>query len=159
MSQVKAKTLIEKMGYLDSDKKTPEHDKIQTWVYENARTIIDELFVKGRFDYAILKNEWEYQVVTYNYQSKYIVGFVDIAVIIEKSDEKGDDYLRPRIFIEVKTKIPSLGELLRQIKVYKTYLNNKNQAFVVVSPDDSYANILKKQDVFFYKYIDPEKLF
>lgn len=44
MGQIKAKSLIEKHGFLDPDKKTTEHDKIQTWVYQNFESILKELF-------------------------------------------------------------------------------------------------------------------
>ena len=74
-------------------------------------------------------------------------------------DKKEWDDERPRVFFEIKTKIPSAGELLRQLKVYKTYLTYKQQVFVVVSPDDTFAELLKEQGFFFYKYQDPEKLF
>lgn len=160
MGQLKAKTLLEKMGFVDEDKKSPSHDKIQNWTYKNVKTIIDELFSKGEWTYQILSNEWEYEVFAYSYKSKSIVGFVDIAVKLEKdTDKKEWDDERPRIFFEIKTKIPSAGELLRQLKVYKTHLTYKKQAFVVVSPDDKFSELLKEQGFFFYKYQDPEKLF
>ena len=160
MGQIKAKTLLEKMGFVDEDKKTPAHDKIQMWTYQNAKTIIEDLFAKGEWTFQILSNEWEYEVFAHSYNSKYIVGFVDVAVKFEKDNDKREwDDERPRVFFEVKTKIPSIGELIRQLKVYKTHLSHKKQAFVVVSPDDSCADILKQQGFFFYKYPDPEKLF
>ena len=104
MGQIKAKTLLEKMGFVDDDKKSPNHDKIQEWTYRNAKKIIDELFAKNLWTYQILSNEWEYEVFSYNYNSKSIVGFVDIAVKFEKDKDKKEwDDERPRVFFEIKT--------------------------------------------------------
>jgi hypothetical protein len=55
----------------------------------------------------------------------------------------------PRILVEAKSALPTVGELMRQIQLYRTAFSGK---FVVVSPDDSYARILAEQDVTFVKY-------
>lgn len=55
----------------------------------------------------------------------------------------------PRILVEVKSFMPTMGELMRQINLYRTAFTGR---FVVVSPDDSYADILKEQGVTFVKY-------
>jgi hypothetical protein len=54
----------------------------------------------------------------------------------------------PRILVEAKSVLPTVGELMRQIQLYRTAFKGK---FVVVSPDDSYAKILSEQDVTFVK--------
>jgi len=58
---------------------------------------------------------------------------------------------RPRLNIlaEAKTKLPSLGELMRQIQLYRTAFYGH---VVVISPDDSFAEILAEQDIVFIKY-------
>lgn len=55
----------------------------------------------------------------------------------------------PRILIEAKSVMPTVGELMRQINLYRTAFGGK---FVVVSPDDSYAELLAEQGVTFVKY-------
>ena len=55
----------------------------------------------------------------------------------------------PRILVEAKTAIPSLGELLRQINLYRTAFNGK----FVVSPEDRFSTILVEQGVTFIKYV------
>lgn len=55
----------------------------------------------------------------------------------------------PRILVEVKSVMPTMGELMRQINLYRTAFGGR---FVVVSPDDGYADILKEQGVTFVKY-------
>jgi hypothetical protein len=55
----------------------------------------------------------------------------------------------PGILVEVKSVLPTLGELLRQINLYRTAFYGK---FVVIAPDDKYAEILVEQDVTFIQY-------
>ena len=55
----------------------------------------------------------------------------------------------PIIIVEAKSILPSVGELMRQIQLYRTALDC---AYVVVSPDVSYKNILAEQGVTFIKY-------
>ena len=160
MGQLKAKTLIEKHGFLDADKKTPEHDKIQKWVYKNAYKVIDDLFVKGTETFEIKQNVWEHEIIetTQNYasSSKRVVGFIDLYVQYLKPSNK-IELAWPEVYFEIKTSIPSVGELLRQLKYYQTFLGKRR--FVVVSSDDSCADILQEQGFYFYKYQDSEKLF
>lgn len=156
MGQLKAKTLIEKHGFSDKEKGTPEHDKIQKWVYKNAHKIIDELFVKDSEEFEIISNQWEFEIIQNTTYNKSIIGFVDLRVqYFRKSDNR--EYHAQTVFFEIKTSIPSIGELIRQLNFYKTYLGNYR--FVVVSADDSCADILTEQGYYFYKYDDPTKLF
>ena len=55
----------------------------------------------------------------------------------------------PRILIEAKSVLPTVGELMRQIQLYRTAFRGN---FVVVSPDDRYAQILAEQGVTFIQY-------
>lgn len=59
------------------------------------------------------------------------------------------DKKAPLILVEAKSILPTIGELMRQIQLYRTAFNGK---IVVVSPDDKYAKILKEQGVTFVKY-------
>ena len=54
-----------------------------------------------------------------------------------------------RILVEVKAAIPTIGELMRQIQLYRTAFREK---YVVVSPDARHAQILSEQGVTFIKY-------
>lgn len=53
------------------------------------------------------------------------------------------------ICFEVKTSIPSLGELIRQIRMYQSYVKDP---FIVVSPEDRFAQQLSHQGIDFLKY-------
>lgn len=164
MGNIKAKTHLEKLGFSEADKKKPNHDKIQTWVYENIETVIKETVMKkNKHPWKIKKNIWEHQVVYTNMSYKMLVGFIDIMAEIEgvfhfdpKSEIQNYDY-KP-VFIEVKTEIPVLGELIRQMRAYQTY-QGLYTAYVIVSPDDRHEKILKEQGFYFYKYKDPALLF
>lgn len=163
MGEIKAKTLIERLGFVDPDKKSSEHDKIQIWLYRNAHKVIDELFVNGTETFEIQQNEWELKLIehTHYYTSskKQIVGFVDLYVSYLKPTDNPEQRF-PCVYFEVKASIPSLGQLLRQLKFYQEYIDGGNRAkIVVVCPDDQYKQILEEQGFYFYKYQDPEKLF
>jgi hypothetical protein len=114
-----------------------------------------------------LKNvTWECPVKS----DKFTVGFIDMRItllvpclgISDKfsfSREQGRAYV-PKwdvyhenyyINFEVKSTIPSLGELIRQVRLYETYLNGK---FYVVSPDTRFAEPLKKQGIGFIPYTE-----
>lgn len=111
------------------------------------------------------------------YQStKSVIGFIDMKVdfaytklFIDGLDENGrptsnmtwgqterkyeNDYDKEILFrsllIEVKTKIPSLGELFRQLNTYREY---EKGDFLVVCPDDSEKETINNQGFMFYKF-------
>lgn len=58
-------------------------------------------------------------------------------------------HLSPAMLIEAKSVLPTLGELMRQINLYRRAFRG---SVVVVSPDDRYASILEEQGVAFVKY-------
>lgn len=121
----------------------------------------------------IFRKTLEYVLKSYTgYQDKMerIVGYADLLIETEcpRVDPKyrratnigWDDELdgvelvwsreldAPRILVEAKSTLPTLGELMRQIQLYRTAFGGK---VVVVSPDDAYAKILGEQGVIFVK--------
>jgi hypothetical protein len=58
--------------------------------------------------------------------------------------------IKQRVYFEVKTAIKSLGELIRQIRMYQEYVSSG--IFVVVCPDDRYKEQLQRQGIAFVKY-------
>ena len=161
MGTLKANTLIEKHGFVDSDKGSPKHDKIQLWIYDNAAKAIDDLFIKGEYEFRIKERQWEYKILektsSYNAAAKQIVGFIDLYVSYLRSCDKIED-VWPCVYFEIKVEIPSLGDLFRQLNFYKTYLR-PSPKLVIVSPDDKYCNLIKEQGFYFYKYQDKDLLF
>lgn len=113
--------------------------------------------VPGKPPIKIELKLWEHPIKNQN----YIVGFADMMVVYKKPylslsiefSAQGwiekwivTEYAEREdgVFFEVKTEIPSLGELIRQINMYRT---NGARRFFVVSPDDSYARLLKEQGI------------
>jgi hypothetical protein len=162
MAEPKAKTHLQKLGFLDTDKKNSKHDIIQIWAYENAHQIIAETIMsKNEFPFKIDKIKWEHQVINQNGSFSQLVGFIDIMVKISGKfySEPNKDFQEEtrEIFIEVKTEIPSVGALIRQIRAYQTYKSYVH--YIVVAPDNKFEKLLDEQGIWFFKYSDPNLLF
>lgn len=104
-----------------------------------------------------IKKIWEMPIVNKN----YTIGFIDFVISFEYPkllctnqyrsivQEAYIDWKMDSFAFEVKTVIPSVGELIRQIRMYQTYFN---YTFYVVAPDDKYEQVLKSQNIGFVKY-------
>lgn len=101
---------------------------------------------------TVHRKRWEVPVK----REQYVVGFVDMQVefshgkhlyISNSSDDpwgvREDRYV---CNIEVKPTIASVGELVRQINLYREYLRG---IYVVASPDDRWIDVLKSQSISF----------
>lgn len=130
----KAKTLIERLGFKDPDRRASKHDEIQLWVYQNIAIVINTIWPQSKLELLHFVVELEHPITDRN----YVLGFVDLYV-----QSHG-------IAIEVKTEIPNVGELLRQINFYRNYFGGPR--WIVVSPDDRYKDVLKAQGIHFYKF-------
>ena len=122
----------------------------------------------------IIKKTIEYVLKSHTGQGKLlekIVGYADLLLETEipcivptykaNAKARGNDEFdgfaigwsrrddAPRILVEIKSSLPTVGELMRQINLYRTAFSGQ---FVVVSPDDSYAQLLEEQGVFFIKH-------
>lgn len=136
----RAKTIIERHGFLDKDREKPTHDQIQIWTYRNIREVLQAVFPEHKIPEDIPLT-LEYAIM----DKSYVVGFVDLFCC------------HFNFGIEVKSEIPSVGDLIRQIHFYKQY--QCTTKWIVVSPDDRYSRLLNDQGILFFKYKDPEKLF
>ncbi|MBI3152767.1 MAG: hypothetical protein HYZ21_11580 [Chloroflexi bacterium] len=115
----------------------------------------------------IIEKKWDKPITS---GSNYIIGFIDLSITyedyyIEIDLNENDIYktftlfefelkwrILPKnkeVYFEVKTEIPSLGELIRQINTYRNYVEGK---FIVVCPDDRYKELLAEQGIGFVKY-------
>lgn len=102
----------------------------------------------------IIEKVWESPILS----GKYMVGFADMKVLVSvdylsfKFDfgfPEWDVRSQVRNFLfEVKPTIPSVGELIRQIRMYQEYQGGK---YVVVSPDDRFVSVLADQGIKFLK--------
>ena len=99
---------------------------------------------------------WEVPVMS----GKFTVGFIDMVVdwVATTSASFGDmgqmlwvkDDAGGEVCFEVKSSIPSLGELIRQIRMYEPHVDGD---FVVVCADDRFAVPLKRQGIGFVTYL------
>lgn len=106
--------------------------------------------------------------------TKFVIGFLDMVVLVEKTELEVDEVdlsvsrfrseqirgaptwrtLRSpeqRFGFEAKVDIPSLGELIRQLRLYQQF---RHHPLYVVSPDDRFAEQLVAQGFGFIKYPD-----
>jgi len=163
MAEPKAKTHLQKLGFLDTDKKNSKHDIIQIWVNDNAEKILSETIMsKTAFPIEIEQIRWEHQVMNNNGSFTQLVGFIDIMVKFRSKFYSAHfkDYVDESryVFIEVKTEIPNVGALIRQMRAYQSYKSMADY-YLIVAPDDRFEKLLNKQGFWFYKYQDPTLLF
>ncbi len=140
---------------------------------ERYRVLVERIANKNKFDVSAappylemeIRRIWEFPVT--QIKSNFIVGFIDMKVILnvcypdymEKSYryqeaggwcEKASYFAERRLMFELKTSIPSLGELIRQIRMYQTVCENTE--FVIVSPDDQFKTQIESQGIRFLRY-------
>lgn len=131
-------------------------------LYEPLRANFEEWWAdRSHPSVEIGKVVWEHPVTT-GAQNKYTVGFIDLQLEISHSPvlRRSQDWWNPgegdpfftywkkteNLLFEVKTTIPSLGELIRQIRYYQEY---EQGIYVVVSPDARWKAALESQDIRF----------
>lgn len=166
MGNIKAKTLLQKLAFADNDRKSSKHEEIQKWVYRNARSVIEKTVMSdNKYPFEITTNKWEHEVVYSQGNYTMLVGFIDLLIYIKGTFHTKNycdfEHKGLSVFIEVKSVIPDLGELIRQMRAYQTFRDNVETPtkYLIVSPDDRHEEILIEQGFYFYKYNDPEKLF
>ena len=92
--------------------------------------------------YVEVKAVWEGKDIVFDYRDK-----------IEKAE---NSYLELDLYFEVKPTIPSLGELIRQIRMYESY--TEGGQWFVVSPDTRFCTLIEGQNIKFIEAPDPEGL-
>lgn len=150
MSNAKAQTLAQRFGFQDGDLKTPKHDEIMLWLDENMNDILRELYPEI-VELVEVKKVWEMPVKNRD----FIIGFVDMAVFPSAKYLSDSDYVA-NICFEVKSKIDSLGELFRQLKMYDGLsLGNSYKTvrtICVVCPDNRFEKQIQAQGYRFLLY-------
>jgi len=156
----KAKTLIERHGFLDPDQKTTRHDEIQLWAYRNLKEILESLS-GDHFKYEIEKTFLEFAIFQEVRSFKNIVGFVDLFALGKKKNTIDNSISSFYIAIEIKSEIESCGELIRQINFYRQFAPNflEETTWLVICPNDRFQNILEDQRIRFFKYKPMDQLF
>ena len=108
----------------------------------------------------------EHPIDNGNERNKVIVGFADLLAVCETPKNLDIDgyydsetrfrdprwHIQPErraVLFEVKTQMPTFGELMRQLRTYGKYFGG---SIAVVAPDDRFAQQLREQGIHFFKY-------
>lgn len=157
------------MGFKDPDRKTPEHDRACIELALNPGRLLTALEIQHDGARALL--EQPLQKGDGKYAST--VGFIDAIVLavakttrrectgshpswesFRRCDQCVDvpvAYARSALLVEVKTRIDNVGDLLRQINLYREYKRDHERVrieqFVIwsLAPDREYGQLLKDQ--------------
>jgi len=146
---------VDHAGHWVSDRQAIA-DSAQRFVGENARP-----------DPEVERRDIEHVLRTYSGHGNKIervVGFADLVIHVRTPrvevifDESTSGFSGHRlgwnreglrILVEAKSVLPTVGELMRQMQLYRTAFGGP---MVVVAPDDSYADILRDQRIHFIRY-------
>lgn len=189
MAEPKGKTLIEKFGFDDKDFKNPKHDDIMFWLDKKIRelsTTKDLMDIccgpvfslepcvsfssSDEFKIKVIQRlsqnpsiyldrlVWEFELRKDN----WTVGFIDLLSVHRSSSFPPTWDSKEFVLIsafEIKTKIPTMGELVRQVRTYERALKfwasrefsyEKHSCgilWTVIAPDIPYAAELKTQGI------------
>ncbi len=111
--------------------------------YKSTKNIIGFVDMKVNFIYNRLT------VTGIDFENKKIIGKIKWTQTEKHYKSWEEKLLNHNIYIEVKTKITTLGELFRQLNTYKEYLKGD---FLVICPDDSEKETIENQGFKFIKY-------
>jgi len=131
---------LDKALKIDDDQlKTPEHDKLCLWVNKHHQE-----FMKG----CCYDLVWERPIINRG----FVVGIPDFSLMVTYK-YVSNGYL-PIAFIEVKPKIKSLGETLRQLQLYKNVCGRENIKIILVTKSIEYKDIFESQGFYFVGVTD-----
>jgi hypothetical protein len=148
-------SLVTRLAFGDQDLKAPKHDEILLRLdallkVDGLVSDIGERF--AGFDGSTVREKvWEFALG----DSRFTAGFIDLIAAI--GGPRGGC---SALAFEIKTTIPSIGELVRQLRFYETkpirqiganYITGAVR-FVVVSPDERWADALAGQGFGFLSY-------
>lgn len=152
---------------------TPVHDQLVLWLDQNIAQVLSEIAPQlpallrasdmhhwarhPRMELALqafsaTKKTWEDPVVSlqgpYRNEHRVIKGYIDLAVDVDLLELLEPGYHSQLVLaIEVKPRIESLGEVIRQIRMYQQFA--PRHVFFVASPDQRYAALLREQGIGF----------
>ena len=135
---------LDKTLKIDDDQlKTPEHDKICLWVHKHHKDFIKPI---GIGFYELI---WEKPILFRG----FVIGIPDFT-LFDSGRVNGHYYYEARslAFIEVKPKIKSLGETLRQLQLYMEH--SKSSKIVIVTKSLEYKEIFEQQGFHFIAITD-----
>jgi len=161
----------------DTQLKTPLHDKLCLYVDEYINDILN---IKKRwpvdgFEKELFLSEYDRRKLCYFVwqdfpkvellweepikNNGFVIGIPDFtftASVKLMRTIKGEDgriVVGDKFYgiIEVKPKIQSIGETMRQLKIYKSYLNrNREHQIYLVTLEPKYKKLFEKQGIIYY---------
>lgn len=175
MASKKQKTSYASKLKEDPDLSSPLHDEIQMWAMKNKTALYSKLLSMTTTDLSWLddrtKADWVKNLscqVEYPVKSrlvsggfgKSIVGFMDVVLYSgyivstrqfsmkhgKNLGEGTENYVASSFFIEIKSKITSFGEIMRELQFYDTHLVGlpKNH-IVLLAPSIPFADMIREQ--------------
>lgn len=114
--------------------------------YVSSKNIVGFIDIKISFQYTQLT------LTGIDLETKMVTDPIKWSQTTNKIDYKygcEDGRNSHSVYLEIKTKITSLGELFRQLKMYQEYVKGD---FVIVCPDDSERKIIEEQGYKFIKF-------
>ena len=165
MSYSHDNTLLQRMGFRDPDRKTPDHDRACIELATTPKKLLSALDISC--DAARAHLEQPLQKGTGKYTST--IGFLDATVEWKKikmvvgcssswkhpADKPWarctscfdyDDGDHGILLVEVKTRVENIGDLLRQMNLYREYAKFRQYVIWSLFPEDRrYGTLLSQQ--------------
>lgn len=137
--------------------------------YESEKMHIEEFYLRfgqkeesmPKIGVDLVMKRWEHPIT----DRSYTIGFADMLVVaegtwmplrysMETNQLSLTHYHYVRLFFEVKPTIPSLGEVIRQVRMYQTYTHPKPGygeyvKWHIVSPDTRFKSQIEAQNIGF----------
>ena len=145
----------------DKQLTTPKHDELMFYLakkendeYLNLRQLLlktNLIALELIYKFRIKRMEFEKPLIG----ERGLIGVIDCAVEIEFIGE--NELTSFSLLIEIKPKIESVGEVLRQLNIYKQYRNiffcNRgtyyNSRIVLFTPTEQYREFFESQDIIY----------
>lgn len=174
MASKKQKTSHASKLQTDPDLSSPLHDEIQMWAMKNKTALYSKLLSMTTTDLAWFDDRKKGDLVKHiSCQVEYpvksrlisggfgksIVGFMD--VVLHSGDivntrrfsmkdgvliGYGPEMYTPfSFFIEIKSKITSFGEIMRELQFYYNHIGGRKSKIVLLAPCIPFANEIREQ--------------
>ena len=171
-SEVKANTMLERMGFRDNELGSPVHDDLTIALHQQLPPILRGYCITdrdGEKHYVkVLSSVVESPITKGLRQFKAIVGFVDLELTLEvpyKSSSGSTSnptvsWETVRLLFEVKETI-QIGPLLRQLQTYREFANCTESEkegvayFWVACPHATYSTLIQEQGFGFISLFNP----
>ncbi len=125
----------------EKDLKTPEHDKMVLWTFNNIDKILKDLKIGSYSNNdEIFKKIIEYPIVKNNFN----IGFIDLYVYSKENS-------RYKYAFEIKPNVKSIGEVLRQFQFYKSNLQ-EGVKLILITSTKGLKEIFESQGFYVIEY-------